>query len=232
MGSIENIVLSHGHWDHSGAMLRALQMIQLRNGSRSVPTYLHPGVHRLRAVKGQDGSMHPMDDVPSSEQLERHGAFVVHTAEPQLLLDNLFFLSGEIPRVTAFETGMPSHYGRTADGTDWEPDPLIMDERFVAVSVKGKGVIVFTACSHADVINVLTHARDCFPNQRLHGVLGGFHLAGANERIIPDTVGALRAFNLTTIAAAHCTGWRAVSAMSTVFGEAVVPSAVGKTYRF
>jgi 7,8-dihydropterin-6-yl-methyl-4-(beta-D-ribofuranosyl)aminobenzene 5'-phosphate synthase len=81
--------------------------------------------------------------------------------------------------------------------------------------------------AHAGVINVLTHARDCFPNKALHGVLGGFHLEGPNERVIPDTVEAVRAFNLTTIAAAHCTGWRAVSALSSAFGEAVVPSAVG-----
>jgi len=232
MASIEGIALSHGHWDHSGAMVRALQMIQLRNGGRTVPTYMHPDMYRSRAIKGPDGSMHPMDDVPSAQQLEQHGAVVVQSADPQLLLDNLFFVSGEIPRVSAFETGMQNHYRSTEDGTGWEPDPLIMDERFVAVAVKGKGLVVFTACSHAGVINVLTHARECFPKQALHGVLGGFHLAGANERIIPDTVAALRAFNLTTIAAAHCTGWRAVSALSTEFGEAVVPSAVGKTYRF
>ena len=232
MGTIESIVLSHGHWDHSGAMLRALQMIRSSNGSRSVPTYMHPDMYRSRAIKTRDGSIHPMDDVPTSEELERHGAVVVHATEPQLLLDNLFFVSGEIPRVTPFETGMAGHLRRTQDGTGWEPDPLILDERFVAVAVKDKGVVVFTACSHAGVVNVLTHARDVFPTLTLHGVLGGFHLAGANERLIPDTIDSLHAFNLTTIAAAHCTGWRAVSALSNAFGEAVVPAAVGKMYRF
>lgn len=232
MGNIESIVLSHGHWDHSGAMLRALQMIQSRNGGRSVPTYMHPGMYRSRAVKARDGSMHLMDDIPNPEQLERRGAVVIHATESQLLLDNLFFVSGEIPRVTSFETGMPGHHRRTQDGTGWEPDPLILDERFVAVAVKDKGIVVFTACSHAGVVNVLTHARDVFPTLALHGVLGGFHLAGANERLIPDTVDSLYAFNLTTIAAAHCTGWRAVSALSNAFGEAVVPAAVGRTYRF
>ena len=231
MGSINSIVLSHGHWDHSGAMLQALQMIRSRNGARAVPTYMHPGVHQSRAIKSPDGSIHHMEDVPSREEFEKHGATVIEASEPQLLLDGLFFLSGEIPRVTAFETGMPSHYRRTADGTDWEPDPLIMDERFVAVSVKGKGVIVLTACSHAGLINVLTHARDCFPHQALHAVLGGFYLAGANEDAIPETVEALHVFNLAAIAAAHCTGWRAVSALSGAFGEAVVPAAVGKTHR-
>jgi len=107
-----------------------------------------------------------------------------------------------------------------------------MDERFVAVSVKGKGVIVLTACSHAGVVNVMTHARDCLAGRPLHGVLGGFHLSGGNERVIPDTVAALRPFGLKTIAAGHCTGWRALNALAAEFGDAVAPCAVGKRYRF
>jgi metal-dependent hydrolase (beta-lactamase superfamily II) len=74
---------------------------------------------------------------------------------------------------------------RSPDGLEWEPDPLIMDERFVAVAVKGKGLVVFTACSHAGVVNVLTHAREVLPSFTLHGVVGGLHLAGASERLIP-----------------------------------------------
>jgi 7,8-dihydropterin-6-yl-methyl-4-(beta-D-ribofuranosyl)aminobenzene 5'-phosphate synthase len=189
-------------------------------------------MYRTRAMKATDGSMLPFDDVPMPAMLERQGALVVHATEPQLILDDLFYVSGEIPRVTAFETGMQGQYRRTEDGLGWEPDPLLQDERFVAVRVKDKGVIVFTACSHAGVVNVMTHARDCFPGVKLHGVMGGFHLAGGNERVIPETVAGLRAFDLKTIAAAHCTGWRAVGALAEAFGEAVAPSAVGKTYRF
>ena len=232
MGSVEALVLSHGHWDHAGAMLRALEMIELRNGGRAVPTYMHPGMYRSRAMKAVDGSMRPFADVPSPLQLEQQGARVIHATEPQLLLDDLFYVSGEIPRVTAFETGLQGQYRRTEDGQSWEPDPLLMDERFVAVRVKGKGVIVLTACSHAGVVNVMRHARDCFARRPLHGVIGGLHLAGANERVIPDTVAALRDFELKTIAAAHCTGWRAVNALANAFGDAVVPSSVGKRYRF
>ena len=79
---------------------------------------------------------------------------------------------------------------------------------------------------------MLTHARDCFPGPPLFGVLGGFHLSGANERVIPETIAAMAAFELKTIAAGHCTGWRAVNALAAAFGDAVVPSAVGKTYSF
>jgi 7,8-dihydropterin-6-yl-methyl-4-(beta-D-ribofuranosyl)aminobenzene 5'-phosphate synthase len=232
IGSVEGLVLSHGHWDHCGAMLRALEMIQIHNGGRAVPTYMHPDMYRTRALKTPDGTMRPFGDVPSAAMLGRQGAEVLHATEPQAVLDDLFYISGEIPRVTTFETGLPGHHRRTADGTDWEPDPLLRDERFVALRVQGKGLVVLSACSHAGVVNVLTHARECFPGEPLHAVLGGFHLAGANERVIPQTVEAMRAFGLNTIAAAHCTGWRAVSALAAAFGDAVAPSAVGKTYRF
>jgi len=232
MGTVDGIVLSHGHWDHGGAMLRALEMIRASNGGRAVPTYMHPDMYRSRAVKAKNGTMLPMEDVPTVAMLEEHGAHVVHSSEAQQILDGLFYISGEIPRVTAFETGLPGHHRRTKDGTDWEPDPLLMDERFVAVHVKDKGIVVLTACSHAGVVNVMTHARDCFAGTPLHGVLGGFHLAGTNERIIPQTVEALRAFDLKSIAPGHCTGWRAVNALAAAFGEAIVPSTVGKAFHY
>ena len=231
MKSVDGIVLSHGHWDHAGAMLRALEMIQLASGGREVPTYMHPGMYRSRAIKMHNDDMRPFADVPTADQLAQQGADVIHATEPQVVLDDLFYVSGEIPRVTEFETGLPGHYRRTDDGSDWEPDFQIMDERFVAIRVEA-GLVVLTACSHAGVVNVMTHARECFPGVALHGVIGGFHLSGGNEKIIPETVAALAGFDLKAIAPAHCTGWRAVSAMATAFGDALAPSAVGKTYRF
>ena len=122
---------------------------------------------------------------------------------------------------------------RTDDGNGWEPDPLIMDERWLAVNVAGKGLVVLSACSHAGVINVLKHARASFPEEPLHGVMGGLHLAGPNEAIIPQTIEALAEFNLSSIAAGHCTGWRALAALANAFGDKVLaPSAVGKHYTF
>jgi 7,8-dihydropterin-6-yl-methyl-4-(beta-D-ribofuranosyl)aminobenzene 5'-phosphate synthase len=232
LGIVEAMVLSHGHWDHAGAMLRALDLVLLGNGGRDLPTYMHPGMFGPRAMKTADGAFHVFEDVPSIDALGKRGGAVLSTTEPQLLLDGMFHVSGEIPRLTPFETGLPGHHRRSEDGQGWEPDPLVMDERFVAVNVRGKGLVVFTACSHAGVVNVLSHARASFPGTALHGVLGGFHLSGSNERIIPKTVAALKDFGLATIAPGHCTGWRAVGALAGAFGEAVVPSTVGKLYRF
>jgi 7,8-dihydropterin-6-yl-methyl-4-(beta-D-ribofuranosyl)aminobenzene 5'-phosphate synthase len=232
LGAVESIVLSHGHWDHSGGMLKALDLVRSRNGGRAVPYYAHPGMFRSRARQLRNGSILPMRDVPGIEALMAHGAEVNCTRERQVFVNSMFFLSGEIPRVTPFERGLPAHYQKNEAGT-WAPDPLLIDERFLMVNIAGKGLVVFTACSHAGLVNVLTHARDCAPGVPLYAVIGGFHLAGANEKIIPETVQAVREFNLSTIAAGHCTGWRAVKAFADAVGESVLdPSVVGKRYTF
>jgi 7,8-dihydropterin-6-yl-methyl-4-(beta-D-ribofuranosyl)aminobenzene 5'-phosphate synthase len=109
-----------------------------------------------------------------------------------------------------------------------------MDERYLAVHVLGKGLLIFSACSHAGIVNVLLHAREAFPGIPLWGALGGLHLSGGGpERLIPDTVAHLRQFGLRQIMPAHCTGWRAVHALLREFGESVVtPCAVGSRFVF
>lgn len=231
LGRVEAIVLSHGHWDHAGAMKLALQRIRAGNGGRSVPFHVHPGMFRQRGMKLPDGSVRLMDDVPSPTELAGLGAELVSTTAPQRLLDDMFHVSGEIPRVTPFERGLPGQMRRTEDGAGWEPDELLMDERWLAVNVRDKGLVVLSACSHAGIVNVLHHARASFPDEKLHAVLGGLHLSGINERIIPQTIAALKEFGLAQIGAGHCTGWRAMAALGQTFGDDVLaPSAVGKRY--
>ena len=231
-GAIESVVLSHGHWDHGGGLLKAFELMRAAAPNRNVPIYLHPGMFDERGQRQPDGGVLPTALLPTPGELTEAGAAPVVTNAPQLFLDSMFYLSGEIPRVTSYEIGVPIHVRRDAGGI-WQPDPLIIDERFLAVAVKDKGVVVFTACSHAGVVNVLTHARDCFPEQKLHAVMGGFHLSGETERCIPDTVRDIAGFGLTVIAAGHCTGWRALNALARTCGEDVVaPLAVGKIFAF
>ena len=228
--SIEAVVLSHGHWDHAGGLLAAVQSIARARGDGSFECYLHPGMFRQRATRRPDGQLYVNELVPDPGQIEKAGAKVVNTREPQSVADGTFYVSGEIPRVTSYEAGVPNHLSRSADGTSWESDPLIMDERFVSVNVGGKGQFVFSACSHAGLINVLTHARSVFPSVPLYGAMGGLHLSGINERVIPQTVADLKKFGLKLLAPGHCTGWRALSQMAREFGDELVPSAVGKKY--
>jgi|ERR1700693_2340717 len=229
--TVEGIVLSHGHWDHAGGLPAAVRLTTAANGNRPVPVYVHPGMFRQRAMTLASGAILTIKEIPNPQQLTELGADVVSTDKPKLVCDDFFWISGEIPRVTAYEKGFPGHLRRSADGSTWEPDPLIVDERFLAVHIRDKGIVVFTACSHAGVVNVLLHARDSFPSLPLYAVAGGFHLSAGNEKIIPETVNELRSFGLSVIAPGHCTGWRATNALANTFGDSVVtPSAVGKTY--
>ena len=233
LGAVEAIVLSHGHWDHGGGMLRALQMIRDRNGGRKVPYYAHPDMFRTRATKQPNGQMRLMEDVPTIDDLTAFGAEVINTTEAQDLFNGMAYVSGEIPRLTPFEKGLPGQHRKRLDGEGWELDELIMDERFIAVNVRDKGLVVFTACSHAGVVNVLKHAVTCFDSVPLHAVVGGLHLSGGNEKIIPETVEAMSHFDLAVIAAGHCTGWRAMVALANAFGaDRLAPLAVGKRLVF
>jgi 7,8-dihydropterin-6-yl-methyl-4-(beta-D-ribofuranosyl)aminobenzene 5'-phosphate synthase len=232
LGAVEGVVLSHGHWDHAGGLPTAIKLIKSAADGRAIPVHVNPGMFGARGFLRPDGSVFPLGPVPTIDELTAAGGAVVNSIEPRLLLDDTFFLSGEIPRVTAYERGLPRAVRRAADGA-WEPDPLILDERFLAVHVRDRGVVVFSACSHAGIVNVLTHASALFEPIPLFAAMGGLHLSGpANEKWIDDTVRDLRAFNLKRLIPGHCTGWRATHALIHAFGDVVIPEAVGQVHRF
>src|SRR6185503_10254005 len=181
LADIEAIVLSHGHFDHVGALTAALDAIRARNGAVDVPVYVHPGMFRSRAQQMPDGTMLAIEDVPDPKTMQAHGADVVETASEVALLDGMFHVSGEIARTTPFERGLPGHFARASEDDAWEPDPLLLDERYLAIDVAGKGLVVLSACSHAGIVNVLTDAQAKFPQTPIHAVAGGFHLSGGNE---------------------------------------------------
>jgi len=192
LGAVEGILLSHGHCDHAGGLLVALDAIRKQNADCSIPFYAHPDMFRSRAMAMPNGAMLPIEDIPSIETLTEHGASVYQSTAPQAVLDNMYYISGEIPRLTSFEHGMPGHYRRTTDGKDWEPDPLIMDERFLAANVAGKGLVIFSGCSHAGIVNILQSARAEAAHTPVYGVIGGLHLAGMDESLTQKTVEAMR----------------------------------------
>jgi 7,8-dihydropterin-6-yl-methyl-4-(beta-D-ribofuranosyl)aminobenzene 5'-phosphate synthase len=225
-GRIEAVALSHGHFDHSQGLLKALDLIRGSNGGHPVPLHVHPGAFVKRGLKLPSGKFLPFQDVHPRHALENHGARVLLSSEAEEILDGLFTLSGEIPR-RSFERGLQTHYLQAADG-QWESDPWIMDERFLATHVEGKGIAIFTGCSHAGVVNICRHTQELFPGIPLYALVGGLHLVYPNEDIIPETIDELRGFGLRLIIPGHCTGWRAIHALIGAFGENIVdPLAVG-----
>ncbi len=233
-GEVGGIFLSHGHWDHAGGLPEALRLVVSANGRNPVPFHVNPGMFLTRGMRQPNGLVVPAESVMNPVDLERRGAAIVNSPDARAIMEQMFYVSGEIPRVTPYERGLPPHVKLAQDGVNWEPDPLILDERYVAAYVKGKGVVVFTACSHAGVINVLTDARNMFGDVPLYAVMGGFHLMGAEvEAVIPDTIRDFGGFALKRIVPCHCTGWRAVNALARVYSEDVLtPASVGRQFVF
>jgi 7,8-dihydropterin-6-yl-methyl-4-(beta-D-ribofuranosyl)aminobenzene 5'-phosphate synthase len=230
LGAVEAIAVTHGHWDHMAALPMTIDTIIEQAGR--VIVHVNPGMFNERAIRLSSGRIVPVANVPSPAELEQHGATVINDPAERLLLDGHFYYSGEIPRVSSFEKGRQDHLCRLSAEAPWEPDPLLLDERFLVAKVDGLGLIVFSSCSHAGIVNVCTHVRDLFPGTPIHTVMGGLHLGGVMERNIPETVEGLRPFNVHHIITGHCTGWRALNALANAFGEAVSQSAVGTTYHF
>jgi 7,8-dihydropterin-6-yl-methyl-4-(beta-D-ribofuranosyl)aminobenzene 5'-phosphate synthase len=234
LDDVAAIAISHGHWDHTGGMLDVLDQITRNQRGKEVECHVNPGMFLERGTRLDTGQVAPFAKVASIDELAAHGARLVNLPAEREMFDGWFYLSGEIPRVSSFEKGRPDHLCRTSAASPWQPDPLIMDERYLAVHVKNKGLLIFSSCSHAGIVNVLMNVREKFANIPLYGVLGGFHLAGKGmEPLIPETVAELKQFELQQIMPAHCTGWRAVHALLNEFGEDIVtPSAVGSRFTF
>ena len=230
LGEVECIAVSHGHWDHMAAIPQAIDAIVRQGGS--VEVHVNPGMFHERAIKLASGKIVPVANVPLPSEMVARGARVVNDPGARLLLDGHFYYSGEIPRLTAFEKGRTDHLCRTSADAPWVPDPLLMDERMLVANVRELGLVVFSACSHAGIVNVCTEAHRLFPDIPIHCVMGGLHLGGVMERIILQTVDGLRPFAIRHIITGHCTGWRALHALADAFGDAVSQSAVGTQYTF
>jgi 7,8-dihydropterin-6-yl-methyl-4-(beta-D-ribofuranosyl)aminobenzene 5'-phosphate synthase len=223
-GDIEVVVLSHGHFDHAGG-LSGLAKLRGRSG---LPLAVHPLVWTKRRFALPD---QPAWELPtlSRSALEAEGLEVIERRQPSLLLDGSVLITGEVDRTTDFERGMPNHEA-WRDGR-WEPDPTILDEQALVVHVRGRGLVVLTGCGHAGAVNIARHALRLTGVDRLHALLGGFHLTGAAfEPIIEPTVAAFADMAPDVLVPAHCTGWKAQHRLAATLPDAFVPNAVGTSF--
>jgi 7,8-dihydropterin-6-yl-methyl-4-(beta-D-ribofuranosyl)aminobenzene 5'-phosphate synthase len=246
LAAIGTIFLSHWHWDHSGALpavVRAVAAARRSAGRRPPILDLHPDRPDQRGIQSPAGTFVMLAEEPTLAALEAAGGVLRLHADDHLLAGGdgpaMFLGSGFIERTTSYETGLVGHhsfrFGEGPDGVvEVMADPLIADERFVAAEVRGRGVTVLSACSHAGIVNACLGAMQRFPGARVDVVLGGYHLGGAAmETRIRATVDDLEArVRPRLVAPGHCTGWRAKAALADRFAPGRYgPSVVGSTYR-
>jgi 7,8-dihydropterin-6-yl-methyl-4-(beta-D-ribofuranosyl)aminobenzene 5'-phosphate synthase len=223
---IETIVCSHGHYDHTTGIDGLIRAV----GRPNMPLLIHPHFWRRRRVMlpGRDPIELP---TTSKRALTGAGFEIIEEQQPSFLFDGSVLVTGEVPRVTGYEPGFPPQQAWLRG--NWEPDPLVLDDQALMVNVKDKGLVVLTGCGHAGVVNMARYATALTGGERLHAIVGGFHLNGPIfEPLIPRVLDDLAALSPDYLVPAHCTGWRAQHAMSARFGETFVPNAVGTSFHF
>lgn len=235
LSTIEYVFLSHWHFDHSGGFPEVIAAIREARSAVDLARPIvdvHPNRPDQRGIMLPSGLMVMLPREPAFESIAQAGGQIVTLDEPHPICGGFFFGSGAIDRITEYETGLVGHY--TFRGEHGTPDPLIMDERFVACCVAGRGVTVLSACSHAGIVNACLGARKHFPDVPIDLVLGGYHLAGKTMELrIEPTVRDLQVrIDPRLVAPGHCTGWRAKAKLAHTFAPGrYAPSVVGTLYR-
>ena len=222
-GDIEVLVLSHGHWDH----VTGMEGLARELGRSNLPVMIHPEFWARRRVRfpGLDPAELP---ATSRAALEDLGFAIVEERQPSFLLDGAVLITGEVDRTTSFETGFKGH--EALRDSEWQPDPLILDDQALVLSLRDRGLVVLSGCGHAGIVNTVRYVRTLTGIDSVAAVIGGFHLSGPMfEPIIEPTVDALAELSPALLAPAHCTGWRAVHRLASRFPDAFVMSTVGTT---
>ncbi len=224
LADVRAIVLSHGHADHTGALIGLVR----RLGKRGLPLIAHPDAFLQRKVVIPDGREVKLPP-PDREALLQEGVNIIEDKEPSLLLDKRALVTGQVARTTDFEKGFPVHHS-LIDGR-WQPDPWIYDDQSLVFHVRGKGLAILTGCGHAGVINIIRHARNVTGVENVYALIGGFHLSGPLfEAIIPQTIEQLKAAALQVVVPGHCTGWKAAHEIARAMPGAFIQNSAGTRY--
>ncbi len=216
---LDAIILSHGHYDHTGGLAAVL----VQAGKR-LPVYCHPDAFASRySVAG--GATRFAGMPHAREQLISLGADFRPVAEPTELAPGLT-ISGSIPRVTGYETGDPFLKAAGADGCCCDDHDVVPDD--MAIFFAGdKGLTVISGCAHAGIVNVIRHGLAVTGCDRLHAIVGGTHLGPVEKGQQEATLAELERLEPSLVAANHCTGFYMLARLYGIFGAKFVPAFVG-----
>ncbi|NQU25134.1 MAG: MBL fold metallo-hydrolase [Candidatus Nealsonbacteria bacterium] len=200
LDTAETVVISHGHFDHTGGLKDLLDV------TGPVNLYLHPAAlqekyHRKKTPPHRSIGIPNLDEQALRQRTQK----LVWTRKPTKVTEGVY-VTGEIPRRNDFEdTGGPFYVDRSCT----EPDPLPDDQALYVETPAG--TVVILGCAHAGVVNTLDYIAELTSRDRIHAVLGGMHLMRATPQRLEATVKALKRYGLRRIGTAHCTGTRATS---------------------
>jgi 7,8-dihydropterin-6-yl-methyl-4-(beta-D-ribofuranosyl)aminobenzene 5'-phosphate synthase len=212
---VGQVVLSHGHCDHTGGLLPLLRNC----GGKEV--LAHPAVFSRRYRVKDNGESIPIG-IPYDEEFLRglKARFNLDEGFREIAPD--IFLTGAVPRKTTFEKG---DRGMFLDPDGNTVDPLEDDQSLVIRTAKG--LVLLLGCCHAGLVNTIEHARVQTGDERVYAVIGGTHLNFCSQEQTDATIKALRSIGIGKIAASHCTGFAASARLQQEFPGEFHPANVG-----
>jgi len=220
---VELVVLSHGHSDYFGGLINFLNSV-----GQKVPLVCHPGAFVMRRSTNGFGSYSDMI-APDELALKRAGAVLSKRCDSSTVVSDLILVSGEVERTTGFEKGAPSLEAKIDD--NWVTDPFY-DDQALAVHAKNHGLVIIGGCSHAGIINIVRHLQKITRIEKVHAVMGGFHLAVSSASVVESTIAEMKKIAPDFIIPMHCTGWNVINRFSVEMPDQFILNSVGTTYLF
>jgi 7,8-dihydropterin-6-yl-methyl-4-(beta-D-ribofuranosyl)aminobenzene 5'-phosphate synthase len=218
LSSIQKVVLSHGHFDHTGG----LKGVLLQSG-RKIEVIAHPDVFGNKYTR--IGQTERYIGMPyNRKELESAGASFKLSKEPVWITDNIV-TTGEIPMVTEYEAIEPHFVLKTDTGN--VPDTFTDDQALIIKTEMG--LILILGCAHRGMINTLRHAQKITGVQEINTVIGGTHLLQASEERTLMTAATLQEMGVQRIGVSHCTGMKASVLLAQQLGDVFFSNNTGST---
>jgi 7,8-dihydropterin-6-yl-methyl-4-(beta-D-ribofuranosyl)aminobenzene 5'-phosphate synthase len=224
-GRVEAMAISHDHWDHEAAFV---ELLQERGADlvKGLPLYLGEGFFAGTYGRRTSGEVQLLS-VVRRDEIEGTGVVrVVEVKGPTSIVPGAF-LTGAVPQVTDYERISPSFVAKRGDEFVQEQ---FMGEQSVVMNLRGKGLVILTACSHRGVVNIVRHAQRMTGIEHVHALIGGFHLTGAKPEVIARTVADMKAIRPTYIVPTHCTGFEAIGSFAREMPDQFILNTAGTRY--